>query len=355
VTDDVAAVVTAFRPGDRLVALVVSLLPQVGRVVVVDDGSGPGYEAVLDAVRAAGARVVQHETNRGIAAALNTGIAEARRASTSADATTSTSPSTETSTETTHTDTSSSTHTDTDTDTDTRFDAETAGGPTPAPAYLLTVDQDSEIGPGFVAALVGTAQDAAAAGLRVGLVAPVHVEGLPSPVTGYTRGFMLGGTPIQSGMLVPASTVDTVGRFAEPLFIDGVDTDFALRVARQGLQIALAPGASLGHSLGDRHTPAVLGHPLAVAGRPVSLVVSKPFRYYYLVRNRILLNRMHVRGNRAWCVRETLTDLRHCAIVLVAVPGRRARLAAMVAGLRDGWAGRSGRIPAALAQRVAGR
>jgi rhamnosyltransferase len=322
VTEDVAAVVTAFRPGDRLVPLVVSLLPQVDRVVVVDDGSGPGYEAVLDAVRAAGARVVQHETNRGIAAALNTGIAEARS---------------------------------TRTRTSTSSDTETPAGPAPAPAYLLTVDQDSEIGPGFVAALMGTARDAAAAGLRVGLIAPVHVEGLPSPVTGYARGFMLGGTPIQSGMLIPTSTIDAVGRFAEPLFIDGVDTDFALRVARRGLQIVLAPGASLGHSLGDRHTPAVFGHPLAIASRPVSLVVSKPFRYYYLVRNRILLNRMHVRGNRAWCVRETLTDVRHCAIVLVVVPGRRARLAAMIAGLRDGWAGRSGRIPAALAQRVAGR
>ncbi|MFB2599273.1 glycosyltransferase [Herbiconiux sp. P17] len=314
-TDDVAAVVTAFRPGAGLAGLVRSLAAQTARVVVVDDGSGPDADAVLDEARAAGAEVVRHAANRGIAAALNTGIAAARAAR----------------------------------------DPESDDADPGRLAALVTFDQDSTVDDGFVATLLGTYRDAAGAGLRVGLVAPARVEGLPSPVSGYERGFVLGGTPIQSGLLIPVATLDRVGRFADPLFIDGVDTDYALRTAAAGLVVVLATGAALGHSLGERHPVALLGRPLRLGGQPVSFVVSKPFRYYYLLRNRVLLNRMHGRRNRAWSIRETLGDLRHCAIVLVVAPGRMRRLTAMTAGLRDGWAGRTGRIPAALEGRIAGR
>jgi rhamnosyltransferase len=341
VTDDVAAVVTAFRPGPGLVDLVRSLAPQTGRVVVVDDGSGPAADAVLADAETAGAQVVRHDRNRGIAAALNTGIAAARAAITGpADG-----ADTETKSATAH--------------------AGLGGGPSvlddstgraDAPAAprrlagVVTFDQDSTVDAGFVAALVATSRDAAGAGLRVGLVAPAHVEGLPSPVAGYDRGFVLGGTPIQSGLYIPVATLDRIGRFAEALFIDGVDTDYAVRVSDAGLVVVLATRAALGHSLGERHTPTLLGRPL-----PLSFVVSKPFRSYYLLRNRVLLNRMHGRRHRAWSVRETLADLRHCAIVLVVAPDRMRRFRAMSAGLRDGWAGHTGRIPAALEARIAGR
>ncbi|WP_245741657.1 glycosyltransferase [Herbiconiux ginsengi] len=331
-TDDVAAVVTAFRPGPGLVELVRSLAAQTGRVIVVDDGSGPDADAVLDGAVAAGADVVRHDTNRGIAAALNTGVAAARAAFARAAG--------------------SAGHAE-------PAGTDPAAGATgPAAGHLaavVTFDQDSTVDAGFIATLLATYRDAAGAGLRVGLVAPARVEGLPSPVSGYERGFVLGGTPIQSGLLIPVATLDRIGRFAEPLFIDGVDTDYALRTAAAGLVVLLAGGATLGHSLGERHPLTLFGRPLRLGGQPLSFVVSKPFRYYYLLRNRVLLNRMHGRRNRAWSIRETLGDLRHCAIVLAVAPGRMRRVTAMCAGLRDGWAGRTGRIPAALEARIAGR
>ena len=46
------------------------------QVVVVDDGSPRGGET-LDAAAERGALVLRHDTNRGIAAALNTGIRSA--------------------------------------------------------------------------------------------------------------------------------------------------------------------------------------------------------------------------------------------------------------------------------------
>ena len=315
----VVAVITAFRPGPGLLDLVGSLIPDA-RVIVVDDSGTAGGGAaaaavsesvtgsddtegdVLAAAERAGALVIRHDRNRGIAAALNTGVAAAR-----------------------------------------------AQGD---PRYVLTLDQDSTVDDGFVAGLRRTAEDAAAAGLAVGLVAPAEVQGLPSPATGRERGFLVGGTPIQSGMLIPMAALDRAGGFAEQLFIDGVDTDFALRLGRHGLRVLLAPRTRLGHSLGERYHPTLFGHPLVVGGAPLGLVAGRPFRYYYLLRNRVLLNRLHGRRHRAWSVRETLLDLRHLAIVLALVPGRRARARAAWAGLRDGWAGRSGRIPAGLESRL---
>ncbi len=73
----VAAVVPCKDEADRIGATVaaVAALPQVGRVVVVDDGSTDG---TADAARAAGADVVRHERNRGKAAALETGVRRVR-------------------------------------------------------------------------------------------------------------------------------------------------------------------------------------------------------------------------------------------------------------------------------------
>lgn len=294
-SDEVVAVVTAFAPGPRLAELVQSLLPQTARVIVVDDSGSTDARPALLAAETAGATVLRHSVNRGIAAALNTGATAARTVT--------------------------------------------------GARHLITFDEDSAVGAGFVDALVATLGTARGAGIPAGLAAPAAVSGQPAPAVRTQRGILLGRTPIQSGLLVPFSTLDTVGEFAEELFIDGVDTDYALRAARAGLAVVHARGTELGHSLGRRHTA-------TIAGRTVELTHSAPFRYYYLARNRVLLNRRRrlYRGYRP--ARETLADLRHLVIVSLFVPGRSDRLRSAAAGLRDGWAGRSGRIPDTLEARL---
>jgi glycosyltransferase involved in cell wall biosynthesis len=81
----VAAVVPCKDEAERIAATVVAVafLPQVGRVVVVDDGSTDGTAA---AARAAGADVVRHERNLGKAAALETGVRRVRELEAADDA-----------------------------------------------------------------------------------------------------------------------------------------------------------------------------------------------------------------------------------------------------------------------------
>ena len=261
----VVAVIPAYEAGPNLVDLVRCLSEQVTTVVVVDDGS-PTWPDIPQRA----AVVVRHDSNRGIAAALNTGI---REALTDADA-----------------------------------------------LAVLTVDQDSQLPARFVRRLLDTWRDAESAGVRVGLVAPQKVTGQPDQRPGRP--------PIQSGQLIPVTTLRRVGDFDERLFIDGVDDDYALRCLDAGLALVVAEGLTIGHRLGATHD-------VTIAGRTVTLTRSAPFRYYYLTRNRLWLVRRNARRHPRWAVAQAFGLLRHLVVVQTLVPDRHARADAVWRGVRD--------------------
>lgn len=160
-----AAVITAYRPGPSLPGAVRSVLDQVHHVVVVDDGSPSGGE-LIDECEALGATVVRHGVNRGIGAALNTGITTAR----SSDRTL---------------------------------------------THVLTMDQDSALPDGYVEALVRAERAATRAGTGVGMTSPGDVATVRRHRTQGHADFAAGGEPIQSGLLLPVATLDAVGAFDE--------------------------------------------------------------------------------------------------------------------------------------------
>lgn len=284
----VAAVVPAFDPPGGLVDLVAGLVSQTGRVVVVDDGStSPDTATILDACADVGALVIRRETNAGIAGALNSAVAQSRS----------------------------------------RW---------PELSAILTVDQDSRLEADHVTRLVAAWRAAETAGFDVGLIGPERVEGLPPMVRAERHGVLLGREPVQSGLLVPTATLDRVGSFDESLVIDGVDTDFFLRCLDVGAEVVVAGGVTVGHRLGTIHRVCVLGRPLVLAGRPLALTVSAPFRYYYLVRNRVRLVRRHGRRHPRWAAGQVVGLARHLLLVQLLVPGRRTRAREAWRGLRDG-------------------
>lgn len=275
----IVAVVPAYEPGPNLLTLVDQLARQVSRTIVVDDGT-PGGSAVVDASADPGAEVVRHNANRGIAAALNTGVRTALA--------------------------------------------------TGAVTAVLTVDQDSQVPDGYVAALLSAWERTERSGAQVGLVAPEHVSGLPDQRRGRP--------PIQSGLLLPATTLRRVGDFDEPLFIDGVDADYALRCRDAGLEVVIAPGVTLGHRLGDAHK-------VRLAGRTLTVTRSAPFRYYYLTRNRLHLVARHASRHPGWAAGQLVGLAGHLTLVVVLDPQRGPRAREAWRGLRDGVAGRSGPRP----------
>jgi rhamnosyltransferase len=297
----VVAVISAFNPGPSLLDACASLRAQTASVTIVDDGSTADVTEILDACAATGCQIVLLGQNSGIAAALNAGV-------------------------------------------------EAALDGTPGAEFVLTLDQDSTLQGDYVERVVAAYDAATAAGVRVGLVAPHSVEGLPCRVAEVRNGVVLGLEPIQSGLVIPRSVWQSAGPFRAGLFIDSVDTEYFMRLSDAGFETVLAAGTHLGHSLGGRFHPTILGRRLRFGGRDVTLVRSAPFRYYYLARNRVLMNRAFGARHRAWSVRETLLDGRHFAIVLALSPNRLTRGRFILAGWRDGIRGRQGRMPQSVEQ-----
>ena len=136
---------------------------------------------------------------------------------------------------------------------------------------------------------------------------------------------------IASGKLIDTRHLDSIGLMEEPLFIDAVDHEWCWRAQHKGFQIALSSSITLKHRLGDGRVK-VLG---------VAFKVGAPVRLYYQFRNILLLLR---RGYvpRYWKLRNIIAiPVRFCVNALFIVP-RRARIAFMLTGIKDGLLGRSG-------------
>lgn len=70
-----AVVIASLDPDEHLGQTVQGLREEgFGRIVVVDDGSGPSFMPVFDELEASGVHVVHHEENRGQGAAIKTGM-----------------------------------------------------------------------------------------------------------------------------------------------------------------------------------------------------------------------------------------------------------------------------------------
>lgn len=290
------AVVSLFNPTEGVLDNVASLLDQVDNVVVVDDGSPQRPSRILTELEAMGCSTVQLNENSGIAAALNAGISEALAAR-------------------------------------------------PKPDFILTMDQDSQLSPGYVQALLDAAASARVSGVRAGLVAPGSVRGLPVRRGPMLHGIQLGGEPIQSGLLIPVPVIERIGPFRDSLFIDGVDSEYFLRCRSLGLSTVLAAGASLDHALGTQTAASVLGKTVCFGGRALQVRTAATWRYYYIFRNRVLLAKLYGRKYPLWALKGFLSDYRHLVIVTLLAQGRLARLASAAGGVADGFRGISGKRP----------
>ncbi|WAH96530.1 glycosyltransferase [Arthrobacter sp. MMS18-M83] len=249
-----------------------------------------------------GARIIHQQENAGIAAALNAGISAAR------------------------------------TDGD--------------PDYVLTLDQDSRLNPLYVQNAIETLQRATSAGIDVGFVCASSYSGHAVPTMGTVGGFTKAFDPMQSGFMIPVGTIDRVGVFDAGLFIDGVDSEYTMRVRGTGLQVLVGEGCDIDHDLGQRDRARLLGRPLVVFGREISFNYHSPSRVYYICRNGAALTRRYALSAPGWTLRRLVEEGKAHVLRFAFSPGKRKLILAAMAGFADALRGRTGRIPADLEQRL---
>lgn len=289
-------IVSAYNPTVRLVGLVAGLVRQC-RVIVVDDGSGPDSDGVLEQVEEEGADLIRLGRNLGIASALNAGAERAFAA---------------------------------------------------GAEWIVTFDQDSRPPTDYIDRVLASAVSAAARGIPVGALVPGKFSDVPQ---GYGRvvapGLRKARRVIQSGMFVPESAWKNVGTLRDDLFIDLVDTEYELRLEAAGRDVLAVDGLTLPHSLGSSLQLVPFGHP-PLDRLTFTTMVSTPFRYYYRVRNRVVLTRAHVRRFPGRLLRDFVQDFVYFAALSLCARPRKVFLALVVRGVSDGMRGRLGPIPAEL-------
>jgi rhamnosyltransferase len=275
----VTALLTAYHPDERLVAVVESALADCARVIVADntpDGS-PSMARKLDDPRI---EVIPIGRNLGLGGALNEAV---RRIPDGTEA-------------------------------------------------VLLLDQDSVLPAGLVGGLAGLL----AADPSIGITAPTPWDAQHETHYNYGAGRQESTADreavITSGMLVRREHIDRFP-FREDLFNDFVDIAFCVDVRRSGARIVQDYRLMLPHSMGDRREHAI--------GPVKVLVIHYPaWRHYWIARNGVMFNLDNIKRHPLGVLPMGVFLGRKLASAATFQTGRGAQLAAMLRGMRDGFSGR---------------
>ncbi len=140
---------------------------------------------------------------------------------------------------------------------------------------------------------------------------------------------------ISSGSLISIQALDSIGNMDETLFIDHVDTEWCLRAKSKGFEIYGCCHAKMRHALGNTQNRIWWGRWRTIAYHP-------PFRYYYIVRNSILLwQRSYIHAG--WKRADKLRILYIIIFFCLFSPNRIKNLTMMISGLADGLKGKTGK------------
>lgn len=298
----VAAIVVSYQPGDGVRFLIQTLLPQVWRIVIVDNASSPERMRPFDELKSPDVYLMPLDRNYGVAYAHNRGIGWAK----SAGAT-----------------------------------------------HVLLLDQDSLPEPDMVAVLLSAEESLLKQGLRVGALGPVFRDVRTKkawPFYSLSRfGIEQRSCPgsdeapesavvpcdflISSGTLIRLSALESIGLMNETYFLEHVDTEWSLRARSLGYQLFGICRARMQHALGDD----VIKAPLSSR----STQVYEPYRHYYLFRNALLLAREN-HAVLAWKLNEARRLFLRLLFFALIVPPRLMRLKMMLLGLWHGLRGKSG-------------
>jgi rhamnosyltransferase len=290
-----AAVLTAYHPDERLLAVVESALADCAQVVIADN-TPVGSESLAGKLDDPRVTVLRSGRNEGLAAGLNLAVSALR---------------------------------------------DDIGA-------VLFLDQDSVLPPGLVQGLAAHLDDPSV-GISCPGVFDAETGGSYELIPGRTPEVSEQRTAITSGMLVRRTTLDRVGGFREDFFVDWVDAEFCVRLRETGARIVQDRAWRLPHSIGDRRDHRLFG-------RTVRIIHYPAWRHYWFARNGMLLMAMTFRRDPLWTAKVTLGFGYWLAATALFEEQRRTHVPALLRGFRDGLLRRSSTryLPAGARLPIAG-
>ncbi len=241
----IVAVIVSYNPDKDFGKRLSVIKPQVGRIIIVDNGSNTSIYETLDNSLSNEIDIIENKLNMGIAAALNQGVTKAMHHGFS---------------------------------------------------WVLTLDQDTEIDPNMVSHLCSILShypDKEALGIIGANARSKHSGRLYMDCGKQSHEFMEEKTIITSGSLMSLSAYEKTGPFREDFFIEGVDLEYCLRLRRNGFKVLISCKPLMTHAAGKMEEHRFLGRVVMVANH-------EPWRYYCMLRNLAQISRVYVRQEPRW-------------------------------------------------------
>jgi rhamnosyltransferase len=303
----VLAIIVCYNPVKEQVAASVSaLMEQLCDVILIDNGSQNTVElrdivGIADGPKSTSCQLIELGRNLGLGAAHNIGIRHAQELT---------------------------------------YD------------YVLIMDQDSLPLSNMVANLVAANVQKTADGDKVSATGVTYLNEFNGSESFFIR---FGGLKFQrhycrgnenlieadflisSGSLISVDSLTAIGLMEESLFIDHVDTEWFLRAHAKGYKAYGVCNARMEHGLGEKT------HELNLGGRKRNVPQHKPFRYYYIFRNSVLLyKRPYPSGLWKW------NDMQRLGMIFIMFgllkSPRMTNLSMMIKGVWDGLRGKTGKF-----------
>ena len=283
VENGVCAVIVTFNPQPKDLSYLIHVRPQVQDMVVVDNGSP---KESVDILRVAGSEtgfsLLENRVNLGLGAAVNVGTkwAELRGYN-----------------------------------------------------CVLLLDQDSAITDGFVDAMLAKYHYCSSLNRKpIGIIVPSYVDqnrdvDIP-PVVNKDMELI---TAMTSGSLIPMAVLSRHGGFNESLFVDGVDTEYSLRLRRLGYVIIQCSEAVLRHSPGLPEVHKIMG-----------LIKITTYNYnakrrYLKTRNKLWLLRRYWKYDLKFGLSLCFGQIKDTIKMLVFEDFKWKKLVSTCRGFRDGF------------------
>jgi rhamnosyltransferase len=286
---DVCAIAVTYHPDPELPARLGLILPQVGALMIVDNGSGEaGIRMLRELAAHPSITVVLNSENLGIARALNIGIQRAAALG---------------------------------------F------------RWVLLLDQDSRVDGDMVRELIAV-QAAFPERDKLAVVGSGFLDpnkgsgeaGHESPADPWDEVESV----ITSGSLIPLATHAAVGPFREEFFIDYVDIDYCLRARAKGYRVIKTRKPIMSHAIGAYTQHSVLWTHKWTTNH-------SPDRRYYIARNDTVLLREY--GNYVlglWALKSFSRCLRLCKRIALYEQLKSDKIGAVAQGWWDGIRGHLG-------------
>lgn len=307
---DEGAVIVTHHPEANFIDLIESLKSQVSLIVIVDNGSDDSeIETFSQASKASNVELICNPLNLGIAKGLNQGADFLRQR---------------------------------------------------GYRWMLALDQDSRPYPDLVPGLK-KAYLSSRPSQNFSIIAPKILDQATEREARFLRSrfgllFRRDGCMdlflddvtlvLSSGCLFDLILMEKVGGFREDFFIDYVDSEYCLRILKEGYKIRVACNAMIDHRLGARKSVRI--GPLGFYP-----TYHSPARWYYISRNRIPMVRMYALKFPHWLSFEIISSVYILFRMLMFEDHRIKKVKAMFYGTIDGLRGRLGEIPMVIAEKLA--